>query len=577
MDKLVVLLRRISLRNRMFYVWVLLSVIPVTLMILTSYIVENINYVHNLRQNNHNFAYESSVRVNDLFEQLEANFDYLTENNDILADLYLYENNPDYPVDYLTRRLNLAIGNIVSTQAEISFSGVFLNDGTTFSFNRTPYKITDLDSLKKQQNEWYMIEKDGISYLGKIQDVEVDYIDKQMVTFIVLIDIQNLNGVLDLAKGKDDQDIRLVNGDGFIIANTRDFSEKVSEHFTLSDRTLRDKDTYDITHSVRGTNLYVVSTFESHRLPLTGMVSTIALIVLSFMLAGIIILMNYESLRLPLERLLERIKRAGHGEELMPHQEIYEDYNDEHVILNAEFSSMLIRLDSLLKETYATRIHDTRIRTRIKELELISLQQRINPHFFYNILDNLFWMSQMKGYDEIGEMISTLGAFFKTSVSEKGAYVSIALEIENVKSYLSLQKIMHKDLFEVVWDVEEDILFYKTVKLILQPIIENSIVHGFEEIREGGIIRVWGRQLEETIVFRIEDNGKGMSQEACERMLLKMNSASLDVGDSIGMRNVNQRIKIHYGDAYGVGIESEINQGTSVTIIIPKRSNLCTV
>ncbi|MDF2514507.1 MAG: sensor histidine kinase [Herbinix sp.] len=166
-------------------------------------------------------------------------------------------------------------------------------------------------------------------------------------------------------------------------------------------------------------------------------------------------------------------------------------------------------------------------------------------------------------------MVSALGEFFKTSVSEKGAFVTISTEIENVKSYVCLQKIMHKNQFDVQWHIDSEIVHYKTVKLILQPIIENCIVHGFGGTTGGGIIHITGRKEENTIVFEIKDNGKGMEMDVCDRITLKMNSSILGVGDSIGMRNVNQRIKIYFGEPYGINIKSKINEGTTVSLCIP--------
>jgi two-component system sensor histidine kinase YesM len=128
---------------------------------------------------------------------------------------------------------------------------------------------------------------------------------------------------------------------------------------------------------------------------------------------------------------------------------------------------------------------------------------------------------------------------------------------------------MHKNQFEDHWDIDPDIVEHKTVKLVLQPIIENCIVHGFEGIDSGGVIHVSGKKVDKTIVFEVKDNGKGMSKETCEKIRVKMNSTILGIGDSIGMRNVNQRIKIYFGEPYGVTIKSQTNGGTTVSLSIP--------
>lgn len=559
MDKFVRVLRKISIRKRLSYAFFILCVIPISIMIIISAIIEFLYYKDNLKSNYNNFAYESNIRVNDMFEQLELKFKYLKENNDILTDMYLYATSPVYQTEGVSNRIENTIASIVSTQNEIDYAAIFFEDGTPFLYSKAFIDIEEIRTRLKDDLGWYYLDYGKQPVLCRTEKVEIDYTSGLKARYVVLINLEELEGILNNAAASSKQKIAITDSQGRVVAGSQ---------FEESDLV------YEVTNPISNTGLQVKNTFMRTKYDLLGLITTIFLFIIIITICGILIYLVNESIRIPLNRLLGRMERINEDELLERQLERKEEdtlteSKDEHEILNRVFTSMLNRLNEVLEETYITNINETGLRTRIKELELVALQQRINPHFLYNLLDNVFWIAQMKNYEEIGEMVSALGEFFKTSVSEKGAFVTISTEIENVKSYVCLQKIMHKNQFDVQWNIDSEIVHYKTVKLILQPIIENCIVHGFGGTTGGGIIQITGRTEGKTIVFEIKDNGKGMEMDVCERITLKMNSSILGVGDSIGMRNVNQRIKIYFGEPYGINIKSKINEGTTVSLCIP--------
>ena len=555
MDKFVRYLRKVSIRRRLFYAFIILCIIPITAVITISAVIEALYYGNNLKSNYDNFAYESDIRVNDMFEQMELKFKYLKENNDILTDIYLYATSPIYKTEEVSNRVENTIASIVSNQEEIDYAAIILEDGTSFLYNKAPIDEIEIRDRLKDNLGWYYLGYGRQSALCRTEVVEIDYISGLKARYVVLINLKAMEKVLDNAVGSAKQRIAVTNSQGRIVAGSQ---------FEASDRF------YEVTVPILDTGLNVKNTFTGTRYDMLGMMTTIAMFLLAAILSGSIIYLVNESIRIPLDRLLGRMEEIKEDDILAVREEETDTgIGDENEILNRVFTSMLNQLNEVLEETYITNINETELRTRIKELELVALQQRINPHFLYNLLDNVFWIAQMKDYEEIGEMVSALGEFFKTSVSEKGAFVIIHTEIENVKSYVCLQKIMHKNQFDVIWDIDPAIVYYKTVKLILQPVIENCIVHGFAGIEGGGIIRVTGKKEKDTIVFEIKDNGRGMEKDACNRIISGMNSSILGVGDSIGMRNVNQRIKIYFGESYGISIQSKIGEGTTVSLCIP--------
>lgn len=560
MEKSVQILRQMSIRRRLAYAFFILFIVPILAMIILSTSFEVVYFNNNLENHYDNFAYGSNIRINHLFEQLEMKFNYLIENNDILTDLYLYGTSPDYQSLAVKSRIENTITSIMSSQREIIYTSASFENGDTFSYSGSPINLAVVKEQMTGKRGWRFFRLGNKPLLLLTETIEIDYNSGKNVIFTCVIDMDEVESLLDDALGSVKQRIAIVDGADRIV---------VGDQF--EGRNLG----YELIVPLTNTGLNVKSTFIKTNNDLQGIYMTLMLFVLTFLLGSITLYLLNESIRLPLDKLLARIEQINGNNAIVVNEiESPLELIDEHEILNHEFNVMLIRLNQLLEESYVSKIHETELRTRIKELELMALQQRINPHFFYNLLDNVFWMAQMRGFEEIGEMISALGDFFKTSVSEKGAFVPIYTEIENVKSYVYLQQQMHKNQFVDQWQIDPEIIHYKTVKLILQPIIENCIVHGFEEIEEGGLIRISGRRESDKIIFEISDNGKGMDAETCERIRKKMNSTLLGIEDSIGMRNVNQRIKIYYGESYGVKIKSQLNVGTTVFISIPMMENV---
>lgn len=225
------------------------------------------------------------------------------------------------------------------------------------------------------------------------------------------------------------------------------------------------------------------------------------------------------------------------------------------------FNSMARKVDKLVNEVYLDKIAQ-------KELELQMLQNQINPHFLYNTLESIHMMAEINDDEETSIMARALGRILRYGISRKHETVTIKQELDNLKDYILLQKIRFSDIFEIKIDVEEALYNYVIVKLILQPIVENAINHGLEDKLSGGLIKVIGYQIDNILIFEIIDNGKGMTEE----MVIKMNNYISDLDNSlksIGLKNVNRRIKLHYGNDYGIEIVSVEGTGTSVKITLP--------
>lgn len=230
---------------------------------------------------------------------------------------------------------------------------------------------------------------------------------------------------------------------------------------------------------------------------------------------------------------------------------------DEIGDLTRGFNQMLSRIRQLIQEVYESRI-------RQKQYEMTALRAQINPHFLYNSLSLINWKALEIGSDDISKATLALSRYYRTSLNKGKNMMSVREEIDNVRSYLQIQEMFHDYSFEVKMDVAEDILDYRTLNLILQPLAENAIAHGIDRRRgkDPGVITITGRRDGDCVVLAVADNGVGMEQEKAQTILTEKSSG-------YGVRNVNSRIQLEYGESYGLSIESEPGTGTKVTVRIP--------
>lgn len=203
-----------------------------------------------------------------------------------------------------------------------------------------------------------------------------------------------------------------------------------------------------------------------------------------------------------------------------------------------------------------------------RKSELDALQSQINPHFLYNALDSIIWMVEGERNDDAVFMISELAKLFRISLSKGSTVISVKDELQHAKSYMNIQKIRYKNAFTITFDTEPEIYDCCTVKLVLQPILENAINYGIDPMDDCGEIVVEGKRRDGTIILSVKDNGVGMSEEEVSLLLTDSNRVRKH-GSGVGLINVNNRIRIFFGEEYGLAVESEPDEGTKVSIVIP--------
>lgn len=231
---------------------------------------------------------------------------------------------------------------------------------------------------------------------------------------------------------------------------------------------------------------------------------------------------------------------------------------DEFTFLFSQYNVMMRKIKGLIDELYVSEV-------RKKEAELKALQAQINPHFLYNTLDSINWIALRHKVPDISHMVTSLSDFFRYSLSKGQDIIPIGDELRQVESYLSIQQIRFKEKLTYTIEVEPEVLGYDAVKLTLQPIVENSLVHGIEKKRGNGHVRIRARLAEGRIEIQIADDGIGAPAEQLNALL-----AAKD-GQSFGLNNVNERIQQVFGEKWGIRFREHEGDGVVAVVCFPAR------
>jgi two-component system sensor histidine kinase YesM len=238
-------------------------------------------------------------------------------------------------------------------------------------------------------------------------------------------------------------------------------------------------------------------------------------------------------------------------------------YGGEIGVLSNGFNKMLEDFKKMIERIKA----DEKLK---KDLELKVLESRINPHFLYNTLNSIRWMAEMNNESKIADSIVSLVRMLEYSTKCIEKLVEVKQEIQYLKEYLHLQSLRYWNRFDCIFDIDQGILNCKILKLSLQPFVENSIIHGLDKSRRKTIINIKGKIYDGKLVFHISDNGAGMDEKTLNSLTARLKrSSKVEDSNSIGVANVNNRIKLEFGDEYGVHIQSVLGRGTDVYIEYP--------
>ena len=258
----------------------------------------------------------------------------------------------------------------------------------------------------------------------------------------------------------------------------------------------------------------------------------------------------------PIKNLCAMTSKVAEGDFTAKSKKV--ESQDEIAVLVRNFNDMTKEIGSLVDDM--KKNHEM-----LRMIEMKLLQAQINPHFLYNTLDTAVWLAESNQNDQVVTILTYLSDFFRTTLSNGQSFIRIAEEQKHVESF--------RDILDYTIDIEENIEEYIIPKLLLQPLVENAIVHGIRNKRGNGHVRIEGRQKEDKIVFYVSDDGRGMTTEDLAKLKKRLKEDEEVTQESgFGVVNVNQRIHSYYGEEYGIFYESREGKGTKVTVVIPAKN-----
>lgn len=564
-------------KGRLFSLFIIMGIVPLILMTVFSYfntsgiindkvnnsIRDNIKIMSRLVDSSMNSfeSISSFVANDDDVKTILMKNDYLNYDekfNDIqkiyrITNLVLATQKLDIPI-YITGK------NSLSYYTNMDFFPSIYQD-----LNSDIFKEADKNALLKKPYIYVHRRVDGkyrkdivIGIVDQIVDIQSD-----KVIGYVSLDVYDdyFNDIFNSVKAYKDDDIYILDKSGYIITD-KYYKNKTGFRFDdkyvntiLSNKSgtfncsIDGRDYIAYFDTVEKTGFKVVETIPKSIIYSDRVNIVKFFIIMLVLFAAGAVWVSYmlsKYISNPVNKLAELMSSVEKGDRTVNFDV---RYDDEIGRLGTSFNNMVKEIHRLIDDVYVKKY-------MLKDAEFEALKAQVNPHFLYNILESINWMARMRHCDDISDMIMTLGKFLRYSISTKGDIVTIEEDMKQVGNYLKLQKMRYGDKFTVKIHIDEEIYDNKILKLLVQPIVENAIVHGIEPKMGNGLIIINGYRDENNICIDIMDDGVGM------------NNSSKSTGEGLGMNNVDKRIKIHYGEEYGLSVGTQYEM-TCVRLTIP--------
>ena len=232
-------------------------------------------------------------------------------------------------------------------------------------------------------------------------------------------------------------------------------------------------------------------------------------------------------------------------------------------VLSDSMNTMIDKINELLEQ-----VKTEQVRLRKAEFEL--LQSQINPHFLYNTLDAIVWLAEAGEQKKVVSMVGSLSDFFRISLNQGQDILDVREELQHVRSYLEIQQMRYQDILQYEICVPEELYSSRIPKITLQPLVENALYHGIKNKRGKGMIRIDGEMEDSDCILRITDNGRGMTPERLGQVREGIRNRNACETEIYGLYNVNERIRLNFGEKYGITITSTYGEGTCVTVRLPE-------
>jgi len=294
----------------------------------------------------------------------------------------------------------------------------------------------------------------------------------------------------------------------------------------------------------------------------TNVIVTMIVALSSIIIASVVVNIRVtDSITKPIRVLCDKTALVAKGD--FTTRTVCENH-DELSTLSDSFNDMAFKLEQQVRSIMLEQ-------ENLRHMESKLLQAQINPHFLYNTLDTIIWLIEGEKNKEAIDIVVSLSEFFRIVVSKGRDFITIREEEIHIKSYLQIQQSRYQDILDYEIHIPEELYKYQILKMTLQPLIENSIYHGIKMLRARGKITVTGEIIDEIICFHVIDNGIGMDEEELHALKKEIEMPVSEQSTGFGLANVNKRIKLNYGNMYGLEIQSKKGEGTDTIIRIPAR------
>ena len=586
--------RKTSFRGMLLQYMVFVSVVPILVLgifsVLNVYITIQNNTDKMMDANLIQIGNSINTTIN-AYEDLEYQ---IYTNDDVVAWCEMIDEGIDVPAT--VNQMRRFIRGLLNTKDYVRAITIVTNGGAVVTYDTMSPVSTEsswIDNFSKGFTEIYdEVTKDykrkiylteyGTTFANKdyylfhLAHRIVNYkdLDEKVGMVIVSLDEELLQGSYDTESDSTRRDTYIIDAEGRIISNKyRQSLIGTKINRDLDSKRLQKKE-YINSSSIHGrlVNVYVctneqrdwtiVSVIDDANLKLTIFLQTLYTAGIAFVILLIAFLSSLSisrRLNRDIERLSLGMGRAKEGD-LNTRIDINEDTPEEIETMANAYNDMIDKLrESTEKERIATK--------KQQDAHIVALEAQINPHFLYNTLDTINWMAIEKEEFDISNAINALATILRYAIAKSNAQVTVREEIEWLKKYIFLQQFRLKDAVSCELDVDPEIMDASIHKLLMQPFIENAIIHGFEDSTENATLWISLKNEDNHIVIRIRDNGKGMSPE----MVDQINRGVIEAKDRthIGMGNVITRMKMYYSDNASVYVESAKDVGTVVTLKVP--------
>ncbi|MDQ0231193.1 cache domain-containing sensor histidine kinase [Metabacillus malikii] len=567
-----------SLRTKLLIMFVILTAIPLIFVGVVSY-VKSINIIS---KNTHTFTQLQASQVSQDIDVIFQDTKRFTEISKLDSTIHFLTNDENTYED-AKNILNLFsfYREIYQSSDNIQSISIFNLDGKIISEDKG---VHQLDTSPRENPEYTQLLKNPTDTL--IQQTEVNNQPMISITDTVILEITGevigfINILIDATVIEEILGNATLGETGSFYVETAAgeslylSGNQAGRHLISNWRTIREKDSGYMTNNSQST-FTVFDTVESTGWKVIGQaplqelmkdaneIRSLIMISVGFSIIFTITLYFFISSKLirPIRNLKENMKLASQGNLDV---KVVNESSDEIADLANSFNVMIKKIKSLLLKSIDEQ-------KQLTLAEFKALQSQINPHFLYNTLDNIIWMAEAKKSSEVIDMTKALSHFFRISLSNGEDVIKLAQEIDHVRNYLIIQKIRYRDILEVTFDFNDEIVDYSILKITLQPLVENAIYHGIKNKRGKGLVSIRGDFTEDgDICIEVIDNGIGIKEEQLTKIQhqLRTGTKGKKTSGGFGMFNVQKRIQLYYGSQYGLTIESSYQIGTYIRLTIP--------